>query len=29
VLAIVPPVVVALIFQRALVTGMLSGAVKG
>lgn len=29
VLAIVPPVIVALVFQRALVTGMLSGAVKG
>ena len=29
VLAIVPPVLVALVFQRALVTGMLSGAVKG
>ena len=29
VLAIVPPVLVALVFQRSLVTGMLSGAVKG
>lgn len=29
VLAIIPPVGVALVFQRALVTGMLSGAVKG
>ena len=29
VLAIVPPVAVAMLFQRALVTGMLSGAVKG
>ena len=29
VLAIIPPVVVALVFQRSLVTGMLSGAVKG
>ncbi len=29
VLAIVPPVLVTLLFQRSLVTGMLSGAVKG
>ncbi len=29
VLAIIPPVAVALVFQRSLVTGMLSGAVKG
>jgi ABC-type glycerol-3-phosphate transport system permease component len=29
VLAIIPPVAVAVFFQRALVTGMLSGAVKG
>jgi multiple sugar transport system permease protein len=29
VLAVIPPVAVALFFQRALVTGMLSGAVKG
>jgi ABC-type glycerol-3-phosphate transport system permease component len=29
VLAIIPPVVVTVFFQRALVTGMLSGAVKG
>jgi multiple sugar transport system permease protein len=29
VLAIIPPVAVALFFQRALVTGMLSGAIKG
>ena len=29
VLAIIPPVAVALVFQRALVTGMLSGALKG
>ena len=29
VLAVIPPVAVALLFQRALVTGMLSGAIKG
>ena len=29
VLAVIPPVAVALFFQRALVTGMLSGAIKG
>jgi multiple sugar transport system permease protein len=29
VLAVVPPVLVTLFFQRALVTGMLSGSVKG
>ena len=29
VLAIIPPTAVALFFQRSLVTGMLSGAIKG
>jgi multiple sugar transport system permease protein len=29
VLAVIPPVVIALLFQRWLVSGMLSGSIKG